>query len=190
MVFWEGSWCKGRLTKKGLKRHMVFWEGSWCEGRRREKMKRHMVFVGRFWVGRLLYKTTWNATWFSGKVLGGKVFAKKLETPHDFLRKVWVWRLHDSPKKFETPKLFAGKVLRAKVASQKNLTMVFWEGSGVRSSTQKKTWKAAWFSGKVLGVKGGPSGYEAQLTKMIKNATLFSSVVCLSSHSGLDGLGF
>ena len=39
-----------------------------------------------------------------------------------------------------------------KVASQKNLTMVFWEGSGVRSSTQKKI-KATWFSGKVLGAE-------------------------------------
>ena len=30
MVFWEGSWCKGRLTKQNWNANMVFWEGSGC----------------------------------------------------------------------------------------------------------------------------------------------------------------
>ena len=45
MVFWEGAGCKGRLTKKNLKRHMVFWEGAGCKGRlTKKKLKRHMDF--------------------------------------------------------------------------------------------------------------------------------------------------
>ena len=117
---------------------MVFWKVLGAKVDAEKKMKRHMVlWVGSGWEG-CFTKQRETPRGFLGSFLGGKVFTKKLETPHDFLRKVWVWRLHDSPKKMWDATLFAGKVLRVKVASQKNLTMVFWEGSGVRSSTQKK----------------------------------------------------
>ena len=93
MDFWVGSCCEGWLTKK-MKRHMVFWEGSWREGR--------------------FAKKNWNATWFSGKVLGTKVDTPKenVQRHIDFMGCFRVWR-----------------------------SMVFWEGSCCEGCLTKKDLK-------------------------------------------------
>ena len=42
-------WCKGRLTKKDLKRHMVFWEGSLVrKSTHKKKLETPHGFLGRF----------------------------------------------------------------------------------------------------------------------------------------------
>ena len=48
-------WCKGRLTKKDLKRHMVFWEGSLVrKSTHKKEFEKHMVF----WEGSLVRRST------------------------------------------------------------------------------------------------------------------------------------
>ena len=77
---WNATWFSGKVLgaetphgllgrflgkrsthQKNLKRHKVVWKGSFWEGRlTKRSLKRHM---------KVHTKKTWNATWFSGKVL-------------------------------------------------------------------------------------------------------------------------
>ena len=56
---------------------MVVWKGSCWEGRLTKKTRNTNVVSGKVLVRRLTHKKVWNATWFSGKVLGA-------EMPHGF----------------------------------------------------------------------------------------------------------
>ena len=109
---WNATWFSGKVlgvkvdSRKDLKCDMVFWEGYWCEGRLTKKLetphglwvtkkletffgakvdsqknlKCHMVCGKVLWCEDRLTKKTWNATWFSGKVRGAKVdLQQKLE---------------------------------------------------------------------------------------------------------------
>ena len=86
------------------KRHMVFWEGSWGKGRRTKKTWNATRLSGKVLFGKVgLQKDPWNATW--------RFIQKKLETPRGFLVRFWCegWL----PQKNWNTNVVSGKVLGA-----------------------------------------------------------------------------